>query len=107
MPEEQKRIIIVGAGIAGLSIAWAIKQRASAVEVVVLERSARAGGNIRTELLDGYVCEWGPDGFLDNAPATLALVRDLRLSRACCRATTRRGSDTSSARDICARCPHR
>lgn len=77
---EQKRVVIVGAGIAGLSIAWAIKQRAPAVEVVVLERSARVGGNIRTELLDGYVCEWGPDGFLDNAPATLALVHELRLS---------------------------
>ena len=80
MSDHHKRIIIVGAGIAGLSIAWAIKQRASDVEVVVLERSARAGGNIRTEHLEGYVCEWGPDGFLDNAPATLALVRDLGLS---------------------------
>ena len=80
MSDHHKRIIIVGAGIAGLSIAWSIKQRASDVEVVVLERSPRAGGNIRTEHLEGYVCEWGPDGFLDNAPATLALVHDLGLS---------------------------
>lgn len=74
------RIIVVGAGVAGLSIAWAIKRRAADVDVIVLERSARAGGNIRTEHLDGYVCEWGPDGFLDNAPATLALAADLGLS---------------------------
>jgi oxygen-dependent protoporphyrinogen oxidase len=78
--DGHRRIIIVGAGIAGLSIASAIKQRAPDVEVMVLERSARVGGNIRTERLDGYVCEWGPDGFLDNAPATLALARDLALS---------------------------
>jgi len=77
---NQKRIVIAGAGIAGLSTAWALKQRAPDVDVVVLERGARAGGNIRTENVDGYVCESGPDGFLDNAPATMALVRELGLS---------------------------
>ncbi len=80
MSEDRKRIVIAGGGIAGLSTAWAIKQRAPLVDVVLLEGSPRAGGNIRTEHLDGYVCESGPDGFLDNAPATLALVRELGLS---------------------------
>ena len=77
---ENKRIVIAGAGIAGLSTAWAIKQRAPDVDVVVLERGQRAGGNIRTEHIDGYVCESGPDGFLDNAPDTMALVRELGLT---------------------------
>ncbi len=77
---EPKRIVIAGAGIAGLSIAWAIKQRSPGVDVVVLERGPRPGGNIRTEVVDGFVCEWGPDGFLDNAPATLELVRELGLT---------------------------
>ena len=77
---EQKRIVIAGAGIAGLSIAWALKQRAPDVDVVVFESGPRSGGNIRTEHIDGYVCECGPDGFLDNAPATLALVRELGLT---------------------------
>jgi oxygen-dependent protoporphyrinogen oxidase len=27
--------------------------------------------------VDGYLCEWGPNGFLDNVPETLALVRQL------------------------------
>lgn len=70
-----KRVVIAGGGIAGLSIAWAIRRRDPDAEVVVLERSARTGGNIRTEHIDGYTCESGPDGFLDNAPATLKLVR--------------------------------
>ena len=30
--------------------------------------------------MDGYTCEWGPDGFLDNAPATLRLVDALGLA---------------------------
>ena len=51
----------------------------TAIDVSVLERAPRPGGNIRTENVDGFLCEWGPNGFLDNAPATLALVNDLGL----------------------------
>lgn len=77
---DKKRIVIAGAGIAGLSTTWAIKRIAPEVDLVVLERGPRAGGNIRTEHIDGYVCESGPDGFLDNAPATIALVGELGLN---------------------------
>ena len=44
-----------------------------------LEAHPQPGGNIRTERSDGFVCEWGPTGFLDNAPATLALARRVGL----------------------------
>jgi oxygen-dependent protoporphyrinogen oxidase len=74
------RVVVAGAGIAGLSIAWALRRRDPDLEVLVLERSPRTGGNIRTELIDGYLCEAGPDGFLDNAPATLKLVDEIGLS---------------------------
>lgn len=73
------RIVIAGAGIAGLSIAHAIRQRDPAVDLVILERADRPGGNVRTETVDGYTCEWGPDGFLDNAPDTLRLAHDVGL----------------------------
>ena len=73
------RIVIVGGGISGLAIAWAIRRREPRAEVLVLERSARTGGNIRTEHVDGYICESGPDGFLDNAQETLQLVRAVGL----------------------------
>lgn len=71
------RIVVIGGGIAGLSIAHAITRREPAAAVTVLEQAPQPGGNIRTEVTDGYTCEWGPDGFLDNAPATLALVKAL------------------------------
>ncbi|HVL69839.1 MAG TPA: protoporphyrinogen oxidase [Vicinamibacterales bacterium] len=74
-----KRIVIAGGGIAGLATAWNVRRRDPSAEIVVLERASRAGGNIRTEVVEGYACEWGPDGFLDNAPATLRLVRELGL----------------------------
>ena len=74
-----KRIVIAGGGIAGLSIAFALKGKAPDAEIHVLERGIRAGGNIRTEVFDGYICEAGPNGFLDNAPDTWRLIRDLTL----------------------------
>ena len=76
-----KRVIVVGGGIAGLAVAWALRWREPGTLLTVLERSPRTGGNIRTEHVDGYTCEAGPDGFLDNAPATLHLVRQLGLEK--------------------------
>ncbi|MBI1875028.1 MAG: protoporphyrinogen oxidase [Acidobacteria bacterium] len=77
------RVAIVGGGIGGLALAEALDRLSDAadpVDVIVFERSDRAGGNIRTERFDGYLCERGPNGFLDNAPATLALVGRLGLA---------------------------
>lgn len=74
-------IAIVGGGIAGLSLGFALKQRCGhGQDVLVLERAARAGGNIRTDNQDGFLVEWGPNGFLDNVPETFRLVEALGLS---------------------------
>src|SRR5262249_43077060 len=58
----------------------------SATEVVLLEASSRPGGNIRSTREEGYLYEWGPTGFLDNVPETVALARraglEHRLTRA-------------------------
>lgn len=74
-----KRVVVVGGGIAGLATAVRLKDEGSAVpdglEVVVLESSDRPGGNIRTDRVQGFIIEQGPNGFLDNVPATPALVR--------------------------------
>jgi oxygen-dependent protoporphyrinogen oxidase len=74
------RVVIAGAGIAGLSIAHALAREVPDAEVVVLEARDRVGGNIRSERVEGYLCEWAADGFLDNAPATLALAAELGLN---------------------------
>ena len=75
-----KRVVIAGGGIAGLSIAHALRSEAPDADVIVLQAEARVGGNIRSERIDGYLCEWGADGFLDNSPATLALAGAVGLS---------------------------
>lgn len=78
-----KRVVVVGGGVTGLTTAFDVREAAAAagldVEVVVLEATHRAGGNIRTERTDGYIIENGPNGFLDNAPTTVELVHRLRL----------------------------
>ncbi len=83
-------VVIVGGGIAGLAIAWELLSRPGLLPedagVQVFEASAHAGGSIRTERRDGYLCEWGPTGFLDDVPSTLDACRRLglgpRLTRA-------------------------
>ena len=74
------RVAIVGGGIAGLATAHALRTQAPDAEVIVLEAGDRVGGHIRSESIDGYLCEAGPDGFLDNAPSTLAFVDELGLA---------------------------
>lgn len=70
------RIAVLGAGISGLAVAHRL---AKEHDVTVFEAKDRCGGNIRTEEIDGCRVEWGPNGWLDNEPATLDLARSLGL----------------------------
>jgi oxygen-dependent protoporphyrinogen oxidase len=73
------KLVIIGAGISGLTAAYRLRQRLPAVEVTALEARARPGGTVWTERLDGFQIEAGPNGFLDTKPATVDLCRDLGL----------------------------
>src|SRR5207245_11596648 len=55
-------VVVIGAGLAGLSAAWELAQ--AGVEVTVLESERRLGGIVVTERRDGFIVEGGPDGFL-------------------------------------------
>ncbi len=68
------RVAIVGGGITGLATATWLSKVHGIEDVVVLEASDRPGGKIRSQTDDGYVVEWGPQGFLDNAPDTTELA---------------------------------
>ncbi|MEE4254922.1 MAG: protoporphyrinogen oxidase [Desulfuromusa sp.] len=79
------RIAIIGAGISGLATAYAIEQQAKhaefEVETLVFEKEPRTGGKILSIQEDGFLCEWGPNGFLDNKPMTLDLCRQLQIDQ--------------------------
>lgn len=72
------KVAIVGGGISGLATAAALEVRGC--ETVVIEGDARAGGKVRTEVDQGFLCEWGPTGFLDREPASRALCERLGLT---------------------------
>ncbi|MCB2198820.1 protoporphyrinogen oxidase [bacterium] len=75
---DRPRVIVIGGGIAGLATAFFLRSygREAGVEpeVEIYEADESAGGTTRTSIEEGYTCEWGPNGFLDNEPATLELV---------------------------------
>ncbi|GBD98305.1 protoporphyrinogen oxidase [bacterium BMS3Abin07] len=73
------KIVIIGGGISGLSIAYFLLRKEPGLEVEVYESSGRAGGKIWTDRADGFLCESGVNGFLDNRPMTLKLAGDLGL----------------------------
>jgi len=80
------KLVVVGGGVSGLATAFRIRERFAAhgqtPDLCVLEAAERAGGKVRTELTDGFRMEWGPNGFLDGKPDTLALCKDLGLEGA-------------------------
>ncbi|HEY6234280.1 MAG TPA: protoporphyrinogen oxidase [Candidatus Elarobacter sp.] len=69
-------IAVVGAGIAGLSAAVRL---AAHHDVTVFEREPSAGGKIRSQHVDGFLFEWGPNGFLSSAAELWALVHEAGL----------------------------
>jgi oxygen-dependent protoporphyrinogen oxidase len=83
MGDFMTRIVVLGAGISGLATAYALENLARQHEVdadiVVLEKLERSGGKILSVKSHGYLCEWGPNGFLDSKPMTLELCRQLKI----------------------------
>lgn len=77
---SQPRIVVIGGGLAGLSVAYRLRQRLPNVAITLLEKNATPGGNIGTPLIDGFRVERGPNGFLDNKSSTLDLCRDLGIA---------------------------
>lgn len=70
-------IAIVGGGISGLSAAYYLAR--ANVPCTLIERRPRLGGVIRTDRVDGFLVEGGPDSFLASKPAALDLIRELGL----------------------------
>ncbi|RJR18075.1 MAG: protoporphyrinogen oxidase [Nitrospiraceae bacterium] len=74
-----KRIAIIGGGISGLTSAYLLLNRRPDLDVLVFEADDRPGGKIWTDRSNGFLCEKGPNGFLDNKPKTLQLCSNLGL----------------------------
>jgi oxygen-dependent protoporphyrinogen oxidase len=77
------RIVVAGGGITGLVTAFTLRQQANArglqIDLTVLEAAEHPGGHARTIAEDGFIVERGPNGFLDRAADTMALIDELQL----------------------------
>ncbi len=67
--------LIIGAGISGLATAFNLQQKG--LNVRVIEKADRPGGSIRTEFVDGFLVEHGPNSTLDTSPDIHELFRAL------------------------------
>ncbi|MEJ2008929.1 MAG: protoporphyrinogen oxidase [Acidobacteriota bacterium] len=77
-----RRVAVVGGGISGLTAAYTFAQaRGKGVPVseFLIEGNDRLGGVIRTERLEGFVLEGGPDSFISEKPEAAALCHELGL----------------------------
>ena len=52
-----KPVVVIGAGLAGMSAAIQIQKAGR--EVIVLEAAERAGGRVQSDLIDGFTCDRG------------------------------------------------
>lgn len=75
---------VVGAGIAGLAAAFRLREEMRAAdvagEIVIYEAADVCGGWTRTERVDGFSLDHGPNGWLSNEPLTARLIGELGLT---------------------------
>ena len=70
-------VAILGGGISGLTLAWHLQQ--AGVAYHLFEAGDRPGGNLRSELVDGYLLETGPNS-VQLSPELEELLADLDLT---------------------------
>ncbi|MDB6081808.1 MAG: hemY [Chlamydiia bacterium] len=69
----KKKVLIVGAGISGLSLAWYLQGQD--VDITLVEASSRVGGWIQTKIINDFLFECGPRSFRGQLP----LIEELGL----------------------------
>lgn len=72
-------VIVVGAGPAGMTVAHTLLQAAPGRTVTILEADHRPGGQIVTEVRDGYTFEHGATALVGGHPETWQLLTSLGL----------------------------
>jgi oxygen-dependent protoporphyrinogen oxidase len=78
----KKRIVILGAGISGLSLGWFLHQKfGDTIDLKIIEKSSRVGGWIQTIEKNGFLFELGPHSCRaqPNNPSVLKLVDQLQM----------------------------
>ncbi|MCL6524465.1 MAG: protoporphyrinogen oxidase [Thermoflavifilum sp.] len=72
-----KQVIILGAGITGLSLGYFLQQKG--IPFLLLEKEAQIGGHIRSYRVQDYLIDAGPNTLQGNQPIVKQLIQQLRL----------------------------
>ena len=75
--EPQNKIVIIGAGISGLTIAYLLNKLG--YDITVLEKKKEPGGSIETSAEKGFLFDKGPNSGLETHPLIGQLVEELGL----------------------------
>jgi len=75
---NNKKVIVLGAGISGLTTAYLLHQ--DGYDVTVLEKNDRVGGSIETVVENGLLFDRGPNSALETTPLIAKLVEELNLT---------------------------
>jgi oxygen-dependent protoporphyrinogen oxidase len=76
---RRPRVVVVGAGISGLSAAWRITRRRHDIDVLVVDGSDRIGGLLRVTDLEGIPLDEGAESMLATRPEAVLLAHDVGL----------------------------
>lgn len=77
-PVRGERVIVVGAGLAGLACAFQLRRQGA--EVVVLEREDRVGGRVKTVSRDGYRLDLGASFLMTSYETIRSLIASAGLT---------------------------
>jgi oxygen-dependent protoporphyrinogen oxidase len=78
---QTKRVVVIGGGITGLAAAYYLqkeqKNKELPLEITLVDAGKELGGKIKTEKVDGFTIEGGPDSFLGQKPWATELATEL------------------------------
>ena len=72
-----KKIVVIGAGISGLTTAYLLSKKG--FDVKVLEKNTSVGGSIESVTENGFLFDRGPNSALETTPIIGQLIKELGL----------------------------
>ncbi len=75
---KNHRLVVVGAGIAGLTAAYRLKR--AGYDPIVFERAEKVGGRMATDVVEGFTIDYGAQFLYDNFSVLPNLIREVDLT---------------------------